>query len=441
MFLSQPFFTSYRAFLILAGTMVLSGCAFKQQTTSMAMDHNEFVASTTNQQTVLNILRARDRQPMHFTSFTKVTGNLAGQVKAGLTTALNGNSAAGSTQNYGATNYTPNLGMQVDTSTLFDINIDADKEFYQGIMGPLDPGTLVYFLKQGFPEDLMNNLFISQMHFYIDLTPVQAQQPTGANPPSDYVSLFSVSNSPDDMADIDEFAKVIQCRRLDYELYNIEKGEKKGRKDFRLTLTKNPDPDNCQHIRSKIENSLMAALSNKNIPLKRSGNKNFKFDVVRNDSSSLNQSRSSKDKEEYISNTLTSPGNVTFTVEDYFQNFVPGSYKGDLVVDLTVRSVEGILYYLGEYARQSTPPVLVKGSGNPASVPIITIVREKDYDGDDPFVRVNYRKETYVVPMTGDNVTREAGRSSQVISFVQQLLNLNRSSKKGVGTPAVQIAN
>ena len=69
---------------LLAGSLLLGGCAFRTQATGMAVDYNDFVAQTTNRQTVLNILRAREREPMHFTSFSEVFGQIRGQGTASL---------------------------------------------------------------------------------------------------------------------------------------------------------------------------------------------------------------------------------------------------------------------------------------------------------------------------------------------------------------------
>jgi hypothetical protein len=47
----------------------------------------------------------------------------------------------------------------------------------------------------------------------------------------------------------------------------------------------------------------------------------------------------------------------------------------------------------------------------------------------------------YGVPLSGARLSAEAGRSSQTVDLVQQLLNLNRTSKDLPTTPLVRVAN
>jgi hypothetical protein len=68
-------------------------------------------------------------------------------------------------------------------------------------------------------------------------------------------------------------------------------------------------------------------------------------------------------------------------------------------------------------------------------------VTEKSDARGDILADVSYRRRRYAVPLSGAEIGPEAGRSSQTISLVQQLLNLHRSSKDLPVTPVVRVAN
>jgi hypothetical protein len=170
----------------------------------MAVDYNDFVAQTTNRQTVLNILRAREREPMHFTSFAEVFGQIRGTGSASLGAAFNGDSGARTgtdtlvtnagpngvvtgtaetvtdtvTDNIGATNFTPSIGLQVTTGTDFKVAANTTDEFYKGILNPVSPATVIHYLRQGFPPDLMSHLLIGRLEFSAVITRPDGKEET-----------------------------------------------------------------------------------------------------------------------------------------------------------------------------------------------------------------------------------------------------------------------
>lgn len=481
---------------------LLSGCAFKRQAAGMAVDYNDFVAQTTNRQTVLNVLRAREREPMHFTSFSEVFGQVRGTGSASVGGAWNGDGssrtstttkamegdAAGAlagtsltetvtdVASMGATNITPSIGVQITTGTDFRITANATDEFYRGILNPVPASTIVHFLRQGFPADLLSHLLVGRLEFS---ALVRKNGDAGET-----VLLHTINNNPDEAISAGEFAAAIRCRQLDYTmtatpaqslpveslsslapisadvLKRIEAvtDETTGgvryavvspaQNEFGLAMSE-PDRQECLHTRrllsGKLDDWMKRNLAGKP---KRSTSKATpeELDGIAPSAKNLPavaRSYSSDSRRDPERQELGRPGEFQFQSKDYFTNKMPEGYSGDLIIDLTLRSVQGVIYYLGEYVRkESTSPKL---GGPPCAgiycMPILRVLPIGDIDANARFVDVTYRGKRYAVPVSGRNLTAEAGRSSQTIDLVQQLLNLNRSSKDLPTTPLVRVAN
>lgn len=166
--------TAVRSIMLGLLLCTTAGCAFRPQVSGMAVEYNEFVAEATNRQTVVNILRARSREPLHFTSFSKVLGTARVEGTAGLDLAANGNGGeqlpqgggfATSRRSLGPTNWTPRIGVRINSGTDFEIGINATDDFWKGITTPVAPATIVHLLRQGWERDLISYLFVHKIDF------------------------------------------------------------------------------------------------------------------------------------------------------------------------------------------------------------------------------------------------------------------------------------
>jgi hypothetical protein len=126
--------------VLLFAAALLGGCAFRPQLHAVAIDHNRLVADSANELTLLNILRARDRQPMHFTSTNVLRGNA--QV------SLSGSVGAFIDED-GLQTISPSLGVEALSNPSFDIVIYDKQDFQNGIMRPVEPRLYQYFLWNG----------------------------------------------------------------------------------------------------------------------------------------------------------------------------------------------------------------------------------------------------------------------------------------------------
>jgi len=476
----------------------------------MAIEHNDFVAVTTNRQTVLNILRAREREPMHFTSFGSVGGKVQGTGQIGLNTTLNGDSSVRTETDTtvtnrgadgvptgsavtdtltnaltrGATNWTPSAQVQVVTGTDFQIAVNATQDFYRGILGPLSSGIVVHYLRQGFPPDLLSHLVIGRLRFYARITAPDGTQ--------HMVLLKTINNIPDDEAAATEFAEALKCRQLDYQLRYIAesslpvpvdtlsglspevlgrlRADTKGgavtyfldspaRNEFRLALS-NPSRRACNPSIDTLRPTVSAWVSERNLrPRRPAAAKAADTAPQAADTATeapallsttperlmVRATAAGRESSERATSQEVSGAGFTFTSESVsFDDLLPEGYRSELVVDMTIRSVEGILYYLGEYVRnEATAPKLRHDScpGRGYCIPIIRVRYASQIAAANRFVDVTYRGRSYAVPIAGADLNSESGRSSQVISLVQQLLNMHRSVNELPSTQFVRITN
>ena len=153
----------------------LFGCAIVDNYSWRAVDYNKEAEQAQEEVLLLNIIRASLRRPMQFTALQSVTGSasVAGSVNAG---------AAGTRQ-------TPFLSLfpsfvnparvpdtnaaitriansniagnaSLSGSATFTVPVLDTQEFYQGILTPIPLQAFDYYLQQGFPPEVLFDLFV-----------------------------------------------------------------------------------------------------------------------------------------------------------------------------------------------------------------------------------------------------------------------------------------
>jgi hypothetical protein len=168
-------------FAACAGTLFLAhglfGCAVIDQYAGRAIDFNLEAEQAQEQALLLNIIRASVRRPMQFTSLQSVTGtgNVSGSIQgSALKTSqtpyislfpLTGSGPSTLAQSTNSAisrivtgNVTGNVTMG-GTAT-FIVPVLDTQEFYQGILQPLPLQVFDYYIQQGFPPQLLFDLFI-----------------------------------------------------------------------------------------------------------------------------------------------------------------------------------------------------------------------------------------------------------------------------------------
>jgi len=481
----------------------------------MAIEYNEFVAQATNRQTAINILRAKVREPLHFTSFSNVSGTAKIEGNLGLSTAANGQGrevvtdgtgALSSTKRIvGATNWTPSLSVKVNSGTDFQIGINATDDFWKGIMTPVTPATLVYYLRQGWRADLLSYLFIERLDYSAVVTAPDGTKTT--------VPLWAVVNSPSmptSSGDAPTYLEAIRCRTLAYGLSDATETrlpvdkvsslsaiaadvlghveaapgvtskyvvKTTNKAEFELAMSKRTGDENaCTRVYRTLQDTFHKWLKQNPLPPAPQSAM-----VVGNATQAGTSSAPESNDEQLIDalksqllfgrtsfvqrgdrkedDKISSTSGAAFWAKKFFS--VPKGYQADLSIDTSLRSTEGLIYYLGEYVREgSNAPKLygpcVNGSVNNKSpgaqpetqpaesdycIPILVIDQSDKGDRKEGFIEIDFEGHHYVVPSSGERIGQEAGYSSEVITLVQQMLNLNRSAKDLPSTPLVRVIN
>jgi hypothetical protein len=120
-----------------------------------AVNYHQAVEDTANNILVTNILRARDRAPLHFSDLAIVRGSLQENASVQATFPfgpLHGTNARNSLQ-VG--------GVSLQNAPGFDLSTLDTQEFTKGILSPIDPLFIKYFLDQGTDPRVILLLFFA----------------------------------------------------------------------------------------------------------------------------------------------------------------------------------------------------------------------------------------------------------------------------------------
>src|SRR5207237_3003519 len=112
------------------------------------LDYNDAIEDTSDKLLLRNILRARDKAPMHFGDIPLIHESLQ------LTSSLQSQILYGPIgKNTGRDFLTPNVAFQATPS--FDINNLDTKDFVTGIASPIDAKYVKYWLDRGLDKRII----------------------------------------------------------------------------------------------------------------------------------------------------------------------------------------------------------------------------------------------------------------------------------------------
>jgi hypothetical protein len=143
---------------LLVALCMLGGCSTIDTIEDRAETVNFSVAEYGNKSTLINILRAKDREPLSFLSITSVQGHNTLSGSAGIPTITFGpHPTTSRTYSFG-----PN-SLSRSASNDFTMSVVDDPNTYASLFSPISPGTLALFLEQGYPREIMFNLFLESV--------------------------------------------------------------------------------------------------------------------------------------------------------------------------------------------------------------------------------------------------------------------------------------
>jgi len=164
--------------------VLLAGCGMSSTLIkSDALSFGGVIEDTTNKLLVMNVLRARDKAPLHFADIPVVRESVQQTISLSLLQFL------GSLRPTTTTD-TLTAGTSLQFTPSFEISHLHSKDFITGISSPIDPKVVKYWLDRGLDRRLVMLLFFSAVEI------IETQSEMGP------VNTIRISNSPRDAADI-----------------------------------------------------------------------------------------------------------------------------------------------------------------------------------------------------------------------------------------------
>jgi hypothetical protein len=163
---------------------LLAGCGLSSRVIKIdSLSFNEVMEDTTNKLLVLNVLRARDKAPLHFADIPVIRESM--QQSANFSAIDFSGPILGTTSR---DNRTRGVGVQFTPS--FELTNLYSKEFFTGISTPIDPKFVKYWLDRGLDRRIVLLLFFSAAEL------VETRSEKGP------VTTIRIMNSPRDAVDI-----------------------------------------------------------------------------------------------------------------------------------------------------------------------------------------------------------------------------------------------
>jgi hypothetical protein len=174
-----------RLAIVLTATMSLSGCiASNTVVRSQAMSFDDIIEDTTDKLLVLNILRAKDKAPLHFDEIPSIHESVSAGASAQAMWPF-GPSNKSTARN------TLTAGMTAQLAPSFEIDNLATKDFVTGMATPIDPKFVKYWLDRGLDRRVVMLLFFSA----IDITVTEPGEGSKVR------HVIRIRNSPRDAID------------------------------------------------------------------------------------------------------------------------------------------------------------------------------------------------------------------------------------------------
>jgi hypothetical protein len=148
-----------RIFVLSAAlSLVLTGCGVQSAVIrSQALSYDDVIEDTTDKLLLLNILRAKDKAPLHFDEIPRISESIQATASVQATWPF----GATDTANKPMTRNTVTPGLQVQATPTFEVDHLDTKDFVTGIASPIDPKFVKYWLDRGLDRRIVLLLFFS----------------------------------------------------------------------------------------------------------------------------------------------------------------------------------------------------------------------------------------------------------------------------------------
>jgi hypothetical protein len=436
----------------------VSGCVVADGFGTRAVQYNLEADDNRNKTLLINVVRAAYRRPLQFSEVSQVLGTATGTLKADFTLPFTGVPST-ATRIFSAA-----PGVSISGGPNFTVTVQNTKEFYQGILSPIQPQTAAYYLHAGFPKTVLLTLLVSRIEYGPKNGPKPVLNSVFNRAEYDQFEdlLLALIKAGLDAEQITDPA-VIGPPLFDEQLRDIKTLQNLQSQDIKIVrydrpkakadLEKRPDEqrqifkDHDHYYQLETRKSAyrfcfnprqleiaLAALTKDYPDIAR-------FVTMKDEPAALRPgvlcgATSAERKAPWNPKESRVSGEHRPLGVDAKQMVVPQSVGSDVEPNepefaLSMRSVEGIIYYLGEVVRRE---LRLDGLDSPFTP---TVKTGPKYDRDDtlfevsrgfagrPSISVSYDGTDYYVAVDA------AGndRSAQVMEVVIQLLAQNNSAK------------
>ncbi len=501
-------------------SLALAGCAIVDKYADRAVEYNLQAEKSQQQNLMLNIVRASLRRPMQFTTLSSITGTAtaSGSVTGGytnqhqtpyislfpLSVATPGNTQSAISRSVSGTG---SGTATMSGGPTFTVPVLDTQEFYNGILTPLTPTEIDYYVQQGFPQELLFDLFVSNVELivtdggscdrftfrndvrntmrfgqfqaladYLLSSGFTTERVADSIPYGPAIKVSEASlNASETAKMVEAYSKAssagLDIRSVNNKTYQLQKKSSHYRFCFAVNVDQRPlwlgvTPDAyCGNAAMRLPSAQARARSGpraEHCPSVAGAQGSAdggtsQFHGVLLSHTFLDRIKRLQD-DERAQGSASQDGN--FPIERFRNRHVTFKFN--------VRSLEGILYYLGEITRQHLTPetgsasrltqvktglrfgtlphsecdVAENGGRQETKRDLVSLMRSRARAGGsyncenifvlennpapDAFYKVVYDGTTYSIPSD----PQRAGRSLQVLELVKQLLALHTSAKQ-----------
>ena len=441
-------------FVALAASL-LAGCGTQGPIADELTTFNEAQQKGTAQLVLLNVLRARERQPLAYSHFDVLRGGISGSSSAAFGVPFGPGVSSLSANTVSAA-----LGISPGISQ--DVKPQDDQDFYRGILTPLSAETWALYQDQDWDPDLLFHMFVEDIKLTQDDYDTVSQ--ATADLCREHSGVSGVAASCADLSQTGAAIRALAGCAPDTYLVN-------GKPLLKLL---NDPGDRCRQLQYNALTQALTilgfhiaeestktdvgpamgaaafkdtqwpfALKGSNVEITGSGG-TYQFKTISKDYAVALSNMPCPGSANIAVAATSEIGSQIRTLNNEDKAFVAAhgvpagcEHRANLQIGITTRSPDGMLYYMGEVARALLPldpgqmPQQVELRGdNGKQLALLSLVNG---DLSDPAVRVSYRGTTYSVPRGGDHVTMQA------FELLEQVFALYNRASSAPSTTAVTV--
>ncbi len=407
-------------FCILLSSALTASCAYIDHVETRAETMNLSLADYDNTATLLNIIRASLFEPLEFTS----SGPLKGY-----------NNPHGAGTLAGARDYAFSTGVTVSNNNDFSVSVVEDPASYQALLSPLSPATLGFFIEQGYPRELVFNLFIDRVA--VETSPKSGRFREYQNAPFAFHDEEEAKRGTPEEWNFECYASHLQSWIDQGLTVAIDRSAIPGTKVV-------PAHRICfdQHLRGPLRRSSASSISN---GLRQMCPDIDGLAVVNTPDDNVSASPECSSPGAWTAPISLEPPSPNASGQNNPQgrkasgksvpNISPVAYQtswevsmqGGRRVRLNLRSVFGAYNYIGRIVEKKNPLSLISNF-DPSDTTFFTITN----DDRNCFTKVEYHDQHWCIPNGANN-------SKRIFGLLRQVLRLNANPAVQPTTPTVRL--